>query len=198
MIKQLFSALAITAVLFMAFIPNAQAAKPLNINFSQSSRIWMEGDSTLHAFKLTSKKFDVRGTLVADGENIEGTNSLDLDISVPVKSLKSGDGTLDTNAYNALNATKFPAILFSANKVKIRSNSNDVDVVVFGKLTIQDAVMPMEIASKGTLNDGKFRLVGKKDLLMTDFGVQPPVLMFGAIKVYNKITIRFDLSGEIE
>ena len=40
---------------------------------------------------------------------------------------------------------------------------------------------------------GALRVTGKYALLMTDWNVQPPKLMMGALKVDPTITVNFDL-----
>ncbi len=36
------------------------------------------------------------------------------------------------------------------------------------------------------------RIRGKKDLLMSDYQIKPPTLMFGAIKTADLVTVKFD------
>ena len=40
---------------------------------------------------------------------------------------------------------------------------------------------------------GQLSVAGEKELLMTDFGIQPPKFMLGALKTDNRIVIRFSL-----
>ena len=53
---------------------------------------------------------------------------------------------------------------------------------------------PVDIEAHGFPGpQGALRVVGNKELRMSDFGVKPPVLMLGAIKTDDRIEVRFDL-----
>jgi hypothetical protein len=40
---------------------------------------------------------------------------------------------------------------------------------------------------------GTWQVTGSKTLLMTEWGIKPPSLMLGTMKVRDPVTIRFDL-----
>jgi hypothetical protein len=45
----------------------------------------------------------------------------------------------------------------------------------------------------GVAENGTVTLKGTKLLKMTDYGVKPPSLMFGTMKVADAVTVSFDL-----
>lgn len=181
----------------IAWAPATLAAKGPSIDFSSDSKIWMEGDSTLHPYKSTSSKFEIKASLT--NPKPQDASLADLTVEIPVKSLKSGEGPLDTNLYKTMEASKYPTIKFNLSNAKVKvSGSGDVDVNAEGVLTIHGQEKTVELVAEGKLSGNTVRLKGKKSLLMSDFGVKAPVLMFGAIKCTDKITVGFDLVGELK
>ena len=41
--------------------------------------------------------------------------------------------------------------------------------------------------------DGALRVKGSKEILMSDFGVRPPTLMMGTLKVRDRVVVNFDV-----
>ncbi|HEY9854629.1 MAG TPA: YceI family protein [Stenomitos sp.] len=181
----------------IAWAPATLAAKGPSIDFSSDSKIWLEGDSTLHPYKSTSSKFEIKAALT--NPKPQDASLSDLTVEIPVKSLKSGEGPLDTNLYKTMEASKYPTIKFNMSNAKVKvSNSGDVDVTAEGVLNIHGQEKTIEVTADGKLSGNTVRLKGKKSILMSDFGVKAPVLMFGAIKCTDKITVGFDLVGELK
>lgn len=167
------------------------------VEFQPTSKIWVEGDSTLHAFKADSKSWQIKAT-VTPGKAAKIADVTELDVTIPVKSLKSGDGQLDNNLYKAMNADKHPTVRFVMSNAKVNvSDSGDIQVDADGKLTINGTERVTKVSAKGELNGDTLKIKGTKEIQMTDFGVKPPVLMFGAIKVDNKITVKYELIGKV-
>jgi polyisoprenoid-binding protein YceI len=183
------------AVGSVGWAPTAMAAP--GVDFSTESKIWMEGNSTLHPYKSTAKSWTIKAT-VAPGSNAKIGDVTQLDVTIPVKSLKSGDGALDNNMYNAMSADKHPTIRFVLTNAKVtNADGGDIEVVADGKLTISGTERTTKISAKGELKGDTIKIKGTKDMKMSEFGVKPPVLMFGAIKVDDKITVKYELVGKV-
>lgn len=177
-------------------IGNAALAAPA-VEFQPSSKIWIEGSSTLHPFKAESKTWQIKAT-VTPGKAAAIADVTDLDVTIPVKSLKSGDGALDGNLYKAMNADKHPTVRFVMSNAKVSvSDSGDIQVDADGKLTIAGTERVTKISAKGELNGSTLKVKGTKEIKMTDFGVKPPELMFGTIKTDNKIIVKYELVGKV-
>jgi polyisoprenoid-binding protein YceI len=65
---------------------------------------------------------------------------------------------------------------------------------ISGELTMAGQTRPVTLEGAVTSEDGKVRVRGSKRLVMTDFGVQPPSLMMGTMKVAPPVTIGFDVT----
>jgi polyisoprenoid-binding protein YceI len=89
----------------------------------------------------------------------------------------------------ALKADKNPAITWKLSSYRVDGTA----VVMEGTLTIAGKENPIELRGNGAADNGTITLKGTKLLKMTDFGVKPPSLMFGTMKVGNPVTVSFDL-----
>jgi hypothetical protein len=45
------------------------------------------------------------------------------------------------------------------------------------------------------LADGKATAQAEQEILMTDFGIEPPSFMFGRLKVGNEVKVKFNLKA---
>lgn len=177
-----------------AALAPAFASAPERVAFGPPSKVWLAGDSTLHPYTSTATKFQatVAVTRVKGGQ----PRYSDLEVVIPVLSLKSGNGALDDNLYKALNAKRYPTIRFTATGGGFSlSEAGAVSVEARGKLMIAGAEKDAAVKTSGKLAGDTFRLEGRQELLMSNFGIQPPVLMGGLIKCSDKIVVYYDLVG---
>jgi hypothetical protein len=174
-------------------------ASGLSYALQPGSALWITGDSTLHAWGSTATKVEVAATFASDQSDLSdavakgGLKALSL--SIPVKSLKSGEGSgMDKNTYKALKEPKAPAIGFTLLDYKTEAGKDGgLRVLAHGKLSIAGAVKEVVVEGACRFTAGGLQVTGSHELLMTDFGVKPPTLMLGTIKVANKIVVHFDL-----
>ena len=118
------------------------------------------------------------------------------DVAIPVTSLKSKEAALDKNMYKALKAEACPTIAFHLSNyavAKDTATAGNFVAKVNGLLTIACQQQPVMFDTVLTPGTDAMHVVGQYTLLMTDYGVKPPTLMMGAIKVKNEVTIHFDL-----
>lgn len=191
----LTSALVLAGIFAVGSPHAAQAAKAPGITVSPESKIWFDGDSTLHRFSFKSKKHEVTAAGSASAAKLDK-----LEVEIPVKGLKSGDGTMDGNMYRALDADKYPTIRFTLSNAKVKAGSGDLDVDASGTLTIAGTEKPITIKAEGKIEGNTFRVKGSKELMMSEFGVKPPVisLLVAKISVKDRVVINYDLTGTLD
>jgi len=91
----------------------------------------------------------------------------------------------------ALKDEEFPEIHYQALKYTLIENGAAVQTS--GDLTIAGVTKPVGLGAKLIpVPGGGTRVVGKVDINMRDFGVKPPSLFFGALKVRDVVTVKFD------
>lgn len=113
-----------------------------------------------------------------------------------VLAMKSGKGaTMDDNIYEAFDAPNHPAIVFTLTQGKATSVSGmQVTVRCEGTLKMAGQSHPISLNLTGTQQeDGSYQFVGSHTLNMTQWGMEPPTAMFGAIEAGEEVTITFDL-----
>lgn len=174
----------------------AAAAVPFQLQ--PESRLWVEGTSTVRSFRCESG--DLRGTITPAA----GATSLaiaDLESSIqsasivtPVATLECGNGTMNGHMRRALKAQQHPAITFDLSSHRVAGASPQGTVTMMGRLTIAGQERPVTIEAVATEEPGgRLRVRGSKQLTMTEFGVTPPSLMLGTMKVRDNVVVHFDV-----
>ncbi len=151
----------------------------------------VSGTSMLHDWDMKSAK----GTCTASfAFNTSGelTGLSTLKFVTPVKGLKSGHTGMDNNAYNALKVDKNPNITFILTTAVVGTDSA---IKCNGKLTVAGFTKDVDLVAVYKINaDKSITVSGTKKLSMSDFKVEPPTFMMGAIKTGNEIVFKFDLT----
>jgi len=160
---------------------------PRNLSLSKDSRLWLEGTSTVRSYKCSASKLDVTaiGEPTAAPAEIVKTASL----VVPVAQLDCGNKTMNEHMRKALKADKFQQISWTMTSYDVQGSSVTVD----GKLTIAGKENAIQLKGTGTAENGVIRFKGSKQFKMTEYGVKPPSLMLGTMKVGDPVTVSFDL-----
>src|SRR6476469_4482255 len=166
---------------------SAQMALPENLALSSSSKIWFDGTSNVKSFSCTAKKLDLDIASDADATPAKIVKSASL--SIPVSQIDCKNGKMNDHMREALKAEKNPTITWKLSSYRVDGTA----VVMNGTLTIAGKENPIELRGTGGLDNGTITLKGTKVLKMTDFGVKPPSLMFGTMKVAEPVTVSFDL-----
>lgn len=156
-------------------------------------KIVIEGTSNIHDWKMNSEKGSC--SIVADQASGTLNGISNLSFSINPTTIKSESKAMDKNAYKALNTDKFPSISFTANAVTVKPNGGSAyTVAAKGRLTISGVTKPVLLTAIATLNpDKSVSYTGSYKLKMTDFEVEPPSIMFGAIKTGDDIVVKFNV-----
>lgn len=160
-----------------------------------SSKISIAGTSTLHDWDMTSEKANCDILFTLDGSSITAMSSLAFTVSA--ETLKSDHKGLDKNAYKALNSEKYPVISFNSTYANVRANGpNNYVISAKGKLTISGVSKEVWLAGVSTVNpsDMSIQTTGAVKIKMSEYSVEPPSFMFGAMKTGDEITVKFTVN----
>ena len=160
-----------------------------------SSHLWLKGDSTLHPFVSTATVVQVEGEFAPAGnlaQAVPAGQVAKFEVTIPVEDLQSGESGLDKRMYKALKSEAFPDIHFALSKYEVVPSSSVIKAA--GILSIAGVQKPVELNAALSFSGDRMEVRGEYTLLMTDYGITPPTLMLGAIKVAPAVTIHFDLS----
>lgn len=174
--KSLISCLAAVLMLITVSV-TAQELK------ENSVKITLSGTSTIHEWDMLSTEGTFKG-------RIDKNRMRDIVFTVPVKSLVSGKSAMDRNTYAALNADKFENIVFEAEKIETLNGNAEVK----GKMTINDVTKEITVPMTVTRDNGELGLQGFTQIQMTDYNVEPPKFMMGAVKTGEVVSVKFVVS----
>ncbi len=160
---------------------------PRNLSLARESRLWIEGNSSMKSFTCAAPKIDADVT----AEPTAAPNNLVMSaaLTVPVASLDCKNGTMNSHLRKALKATENPLITWKMTSYRV----DGINVVMNGKLSIAGRENSIELKAIGSAEpNGTIRVEGSKEFKMTEFGVKPPSLMMGTMKVKDAVKVSFN------
>jgi hypothetical protein len=171
-------------ILFL--LSTIMAFAQLRVNNS-ASKLEIDGTSNVHDWTENVETINGTCNAIIEGTTLQSISSMD--ITIPVRSIKSGKGTMDKNTYNAMNADKYPNIVFKLKSASISGNK----VVLTGTLTISGKTQNISMTCGYATNGSVLTLKGEHKMKMTQYGIDPPTAMLGAMTTGDDLTIRFNI-----
>jgi len=103
---------------------------------------------------------------------------------------------MDNRTYKTIKADAYPQITFKLSDATIAPlQKNKFSVKATGTLTIAGVSRVITIQANGEVKpDNSITVTGQEKLKLTDFNIQPPSFMLGAMKVANDLTIGYTLN----
>jgi polyisoprenoid-binding protein YceI len=184
----------------LALVPLLAAATPANtvLTLQPASTLTVAGTSTLRSFTCAATGFTtavattgadaVRG-VIAGERVVTGA-----DVALDVAALDCRNGTMNSHMHKALRSTEHPTIAFRMTGYESARSADGATGTVTGVLTL--AGVQKSITMRGgaaAAPGGALRVTGTHVVRMTDYGIKPPSLMLGRIKVGEDVTVSFDL-----
>lgn len=142
-----------------------------------AENIEIHGTSTLHDWKMVSNETNT--VFENDGSKITKLN-----VSVQIKTLKSGDSGLDEKAYDTLKIDRNNVITFKLLEADTAAGTIKGVFKVLDKERTE--ILKPEVL---TLD----RVAGNFKVKMTEFGLEVPSVMFGAIRSGDEVTVKYDI-----
>ena len=151
------------------------------------------GTSTLHDWEMKSPKAECTMTATTDANgNITAISAMKF--KVGAKTLKSGKGAMDNNAYKALKADKNPNITADLKSAKVTTKDNvNYTVQATVILTIGGKAKETEmVATLKKINVDSYSINAKKKINMVEYGVEPPSFMMGTVTTGKDVDLSFN------
>lgn len=160
-----------------------------------SQKTTVLGSSNVQNWEASVEKVTGTAQLTLD-ETGALTNLDKLNVRMEVKSMKSNKGsTMDGKMYSALKSDSNPNIVFEQTRLQSLSRQgNSYNLVLVGQLQIAGTRKTITLRATGTPVGSKWQFTGEAPLNMTDFNIDPPTAMLGAMRTYEEITINFDVT----
>lgn len=207
-VRRALSLIAFAALLAAAPVRAAAGTDSVAVAVSlgPGSTLWLEGTSTLHDFesRTTATTFAVtRDAATAAPRDASDLATLmrtaavrGVDVTVPVLTLHSGKDGLDKNLWKALRAAEHPDITFHLERYARPDAPENADTLALraeGALTVAGQARPVTLEARAYRGSGGVWLEGRQVLRMTEFGIKPPRMMLGTIRVGDAITVHYRL-----
>jgi polyisoprenoid-binding protein YceI len=171
----------------LAILPALLAASAAPASFEPGSKVWVSGTSTVRAYRCETTRAE--GTAQLSGTDLASLRVSGASVTIPVSTLDCANGTMNGHMRTALKMAESPNIRFRATNVEV----NGTAAKMTGELTIAGSTQPVSIDATVASESGQLRVRGSKQLDMTTYGVRPPSLMMGTMKVRPGVTIGFDV-----
>lgn len=171
-------------------ILNASAQTEYSLN-EKNSKLKISGTSNLHDWEMEAK--DINGETRLTKVNASTININQVNFTCPVENIKSDHNIMDNKTYDALKKKRYPNISFkieSPEKVELNNGTGQVK----GKLTIAGKTKKVKLPCNFNFEKNNIlNVTGKIQINMTDYGVDPPTAMLGALKTDKKVDVKYDL-----
>ena len=188
-----------TLLTLIALAPAALAwrAAPPPMTLAPQSRLWIDGKSTVRKFSCKAGAFDVAVDAAADavGAVLAGQKAVrTVTVRVPAERMDCGNGTMNEHMLKALKAKDAPTIEFRLTSYDVAKGATGVQGTLTGSLTLGGQTRPISLAAQAAeTSGGQLHVTGSYTVKMTEFGLKPPSLMMGTMKVDENIAVNFDL-----
>ncbi len=196
MTKLLIIASALMAVSSAA----AQGPSAIRLRLEPGSQLEITGTSSMHDFACKTDRMavyiDVDPNYTRDLTKVSRPIT-SVQVTIPVRNLKCGNGKMDENMYQTLNAKDNPVIKYTLSGYDILASTaspNGFAANTKGSLSVAGKVREVDMKVKASrLEAGRATAEGEQTVLMTDFGIKPPSFMLGTLKVGNEIKVKFNI-----
>jgi polyisoprenoid-binding protein YceI len=187
-------ALLVPAVIVAAAWTHAVGRMP----FAPESKLWIEGTSTVRSFKCYATALE--GSVGYAGELGAGleqdARSVDaVDLGVPAMQLDCKNDKMNSHMRKALKTDANPTIRYRLTSHEVATGADGaLTVTLKGMLLLagQEKELSM-VANAAQDPDGRYRIMGSAELRMTEFGIKPPSLMLGTMKVHDKVVVKYEI-----
>ena len=163
---------------------------------AEGSVFRIDGSSTMGRYSCIAGS--IAGAANVPAGNAERTTA---EVTVGVGSFDCGVSRMNRDFRNALRSREHPTIRFTLDAADVLSPEGRpgawVPVRVRGRLRLAGAERAVDIRAEGRrMGEGRVRVRGEHPMRMTDFGVDPPSGLLGAVRAHDRVVVRFELVAE--
>lgn len=168
------------------------------MRMDSASRIWVKGTSSVRGFECQAGEFsaqvasvgeDAVAAVLAGEQGVTG-----VEVSIAAEKLDCRNGTMNGHMLKVIKATQHPTITFKLGTYDLQKADGKVTLVLRGTLALGGVEKDITVNATATPGpDNTLQVVGAHDLSMKDYGLKPPSLMLGTMKVHDKLSVNFDL-----
>ncbi len=189
----------VTLIIAATGLQVIDAQKNYNL-ISEESLIQITGTSTVHDWEMKVEDPEGKVVFAMNRDILAGIQNLQ--VIIGSGNIKSDYRIMDNKTRNALSAGKYPEIKFKLNDVKdFRAEGSEISGKVTGTLFVAGVTRVISLPFSGVSQGKGIKIYGEKKLNMSDFNIEPPTALLGALKTGDAIKINFvttwKKSGEV-
>lgn len=205
--KQLWIKSSIALLLTLAFTAGTPAQEMTRFAaVPGKSKVQIDGTSTIHDWIVESHlvvgSVELDPTFPTDPAEkpaAAGKVNAKVDLSIPVRQLKSGKKPMDEVMYEAMNQKTFPKIEYHLTEMVLKeipaASSATLQFDTKGELTVSGVTNKISMpVTMQRIDKTQLRFTGSTALKMTSYGIKPPApkIALGFITTGDDIKITFD------
>jgi polyisoprenoid-binding protein YceI len=190
--RNIFPALALSLALPVVAWTPAQEL----LTLQPESRLWVDGTSSIKSFSCKAGEVNAVVDAAPNGiaQIVTGEKGVRaVRVTVPAEKLECGNGTMNEHMRKAIKLDEHKTIEFKLAGYDVSRSPDGVTGTLNGTLELGGVQKQIAIPAVGKSEGTALRVTGSYPLKMTEYGLKPPTLMFGRIKVGETVTVKFDL-----
>ena len=150
----------------------------------ENSLITYFGVHYLHKWEGSTS--DVKGVVSYD----KNVDQYECSISVPLSTFSSGNDNRDSNMLVYCRAFDFPNINFQSTSIKVNESTLEIE----GKIEFAGEEKEIKTNAKlNSLDNNLFAIEGELDILLSEFKVERPSLLF--VEIEDLVKIKYSIQG---
>jgi len=187
-------AIIIAAVILGAMPQSLMAQTTYKLIADKDVSIKVLGTSNVHDWMMASTVMESQGDFkLSSDHQLTGLSSFSF--SLEARSLKSEHSSMDDRTYKTMKADQFPKVAYKLSSAVITEvQKGKYSIKTTGELTIAGVTQTITMVVTAVVNsDNTITCSSSQPLKLTDYKIDPPTFMLGAMKVKNDLTIQFNL-----
>ncbi len=186
-----------TPLIALLFAVGTLSAQEVSLNLAPDFDILIDGDSNVRDWDANVT--EVNAEFILNGYNFENLTDLRPEhfqrmiLRMPVEEIETDSRRLTRNLQDYLKGDDYPIITFELTQVnEVRMENGTALIIADGVITAagQSHNVTMNVTAENSA-DGSILFSGAQELLMTDFGIDPPTAMLGSIRARDEMTIYY-------
>lgn len=150
----------------------------------ENSLITYFGVHYLHKWEGSTS--DVNGVVSYN----KASEQYECSISVPLSTFSSGNDNRDSNMLVYCKAFDFPNINFQSTSIKVQENTLEIE----GRIEFAGKEKEIKTSAKlNGLDNNLFAIEGELDILLSEFEVERPSLLF--VEIEDLVKIKYSIKG---
>lgn len=201
--KRLIFLLTIAAALIFADLTLSHAQNnDISLKLDNHSML-IDGTANVRDWDSEVKKIDAEVVLkefdLSDLSSLTAEHFKTLKLNMPVSDIESDSRRLTRNLQDYLKGDDHPYIKFNLKSIENveAEDNNSAVVTAIGVINAAGVDHEVTMTVNASVNSGTVTFSGTQDLLMTDFGIDPPTAVMGTVRARDEIQIIYSLTFSV-